>query len=221
MTATVFTEAVHPFAFLVTESPCYESRDAVTIAQNQTIVVGQVLGAVGVVANETATPAAFASNTGNGVCTIASIGTAAIDGVYTIEFETAGAGATFELIDPNGAVVGKGVAGSAFTSAPLNFTVSNGGTNWAIGDLINITVARPVTNQQFEAWNPAATDGSQIAVAIAGYPTVTGAGVTTKITAITRRAEVRLTDLTFNGSATNAQIAEAVVQLNKQGITCR
>ena len=221
MTATVFTEAVHPCAFLVSETQAYQSRDAVTVAQSQTIVVGQVLGAVGVPGSETATPSNRASNTGNGVCTLASIGSAAVDGAYTIEFETAGAGAVFELIAPNGSIIGKGTAGAAFTSAHLNFTVSNGGTAWAIGDLVDITVARPITAQQYAAWNPAATDGSQIAVAVAAYPAVTGAGQTAKVMAITRRAEVRQSDLTFNGSATAAQIAEAVVQLDARGITCR
>ena len=222
MAATVFTEAVHPLAPLI-QAVHDLSVDEVIIAASQTIVVGQVLGAVGTVASETATPVNRGSNTGNGVCTVASIGTGAVNGLYTIEFETAGAGATFELIDPNGAIVGKGVAGTAFTSAALNFTVSNGGTAWAIGDLVDITVTRAFgeTGEQYEAWNPAATDGSQIAVAIALYPVTTGAGVTARIAALRRDGVARASDLTWNGSATATQIAFATQQLAAKNIVLR
>lgn len=219
MTATVFTEALHPCAFLVNEGPGFESRDTVTVAANQTIVAGQLLGKIGTPASEATTVAYPASNTGNGALTVSAIGASAIDGVYTVELDTAGATGVFDVVDPTGAIVGAGKVGTAF-AGPISFTLAAGGTAWAVGDLIQITVARPLSADVYEAWSPAATDGSQVAVAIAAYPITTGSA-TGKITAITRRAEVRLSDLTFASGATQTQINEAMVALNKQGIVAR
>ena len=127
----------------------------------------------------------------------------------------------FRSGDPNGVIVGTGKIGTAFSSGPVSFTITAGGTAAAVGDLATIAVERPVGNDQYEAWSPSATDGSQIACAVAGYPVTTGSGVTAKIAAVTRQAQVRTTDLTFASGATQTQINEAMVALNKQGIVAR
>ena len=221
MTATVLTEALHPMEPVV-GFESHLSFDEVTIAQSQTIVVGQVLGSIGVAADESSTVAALAGNTGNGVLTMASIGSAAIDGTYSVEMITAGATAAFEITAPDGTIAGVGKVGTAFVG-PINFTIAAGGTAFVVGDLINVTVLRPVgePNEQWEAWNPAATDGSQIARAVAMYPAVTGSGVTAKISAARRQVSLRSADLTWNGSATATQIAEGVNQLLTAGIVLR
>src|SRR5579862_6658605 len=133
MTATVFTEAVHPMAPLL-EAVHQLSIDEVIIAQSQTIVVGQVLGAIGVAADETATATAAAGNTGNGTITMdgsAPVRSDAIDGTYNIVFLTGGsATAEFEVTDPNGQVVGTGKVGTTF-SGPIKFLIADGGTHFA------------------------------------------------------------------------------------------
>lgn len=220
MTVTVFTEALHPCAFIVSEAPAYQSRDSVTIAVSQTILAGQVLGKTGTPASETDAVGAAAGNAGNGTIGTVTIGGTAVDGAYVLVMLTAGATAEFELHDPNGIVVGTGKVGTAFVG-PLSFTITAGGNAFAVGDEFTITVARPLALDAYEALNLSASDGSNVAVAIAAYPITTGGSATGKIMAITRRAEVRLADLTWPSGATTAQINEGVVQLNKVGITCR
>ena len=219
MAATVFTEALHPCAFIVSEAASYQSRDAVTIATSQTIVVGQVLGASGVPGSETSAVTYGAGNTGNFTLGAVTIGAAALDGAYVGVMLTAGATAVFELQGPDGTVVGEGKIGTAF-SGPISFTITAGGTAAVVGDAFTVTIAQALTAKLYKAWTPGATDGSQIAVGIAAYP-VTTTLATAKIMVLSRRAEVRQTDLTFASGATNAQIAEAVVQLDKRGITMR
>jgi hypothetical protein len=217
----VITEAVHPFAPLI-EAHNNLSFDEIIVAQNQTIVVGQVLGSAGVAADESSTVTPNAGNTGNGALTVAAINSQAIDGIYNIVMLTAGAAAEFDVTDPNGQVVGAGKVGTAFVG-PINFTIAAGGTAFAIGDEIALAVERPFGEggEQWEAWNPVAADGSQVARAIAMYPATTGAGQSAKIAALRRDGVARLADLTFATGATAAQIAEATNQLAKSNIILR
>ncbi len=221
MTVTAFTEAVHPMAPLL-EAVHQLSIDEVIVGQNQTIVVGQVLGATGVTADDTVTNAAGAGNVGNGTMGTVTPTAAAINGQYNLAFLTAGATAEFELTDPNGQLVGTGKVGTAFAGA-LGFAITTGGTSFAVGDTWSFIVTRPFDEggEQFEAWNPAATDGSQNADSIALYPCTTGAGQTAKIAALRRDGAARASDLTWNGSATTAQIAYATQQLAKKNIVLR
>lgn len=221
MTATVFTESKHPAAFIVSEADAYYSRDQITIGQSQTIVAGQVLGRVGVVANMSASTAADASNTGNG--TIAMDGTAPIradakDGDYVINFTSATA---FEVVDPAGKIVGKGATGTVF-NGPIKFTITAGGTAFVADDVIRVTVLRrDGTDDQFVALNLSATDGSAVAAAIAIYPAVTASGETQNIAGLRRHAQVRGVDITWPAGITANQIAEATNQLASKGIIVR
>jgi hypothetical protein len=210
MTATIFTEAVHPMAPLI-EAVHNLSIDEVVIAQSQTIVVGQVLGSIGVVADYTGTQTMGSL----------SVSTTAINGIYNVVQLTAGATGEFEVQRPDGTVDGVGKIGTAYTGQ-INFTITTGGSP-AVGDTFNVTVTRPFNEagEQFEAWNPAATDGSQNAAAIALYPAVTGAGATARIAALRRDGTARASDLTWNGSATTAQIAFATQQLAAKNIVLR
>lgn len=223
MTATVFSEVVHPCAPVVSEEPGWRSRDAATIATNQTIVVGQVLGKLGVVASETASVVYAAGDVGDGALTMdgtAPIRSDAIDGVYTVEFTGTGATALFNVLDPKGLIVGEGNVGTTF-AGPIKFAIADDASHhYAIGDRILVTIARPVGDDQYKAWSPSATDGSQTACAIALYP-LTTTSATAKITAITRAAEIRASDLTWASGATTAQINEATNQLLAAGIVLR
>jgi hypothetical protein len=225
MTATVFTEAVHPCAPIVSEQEPFLSRSNILIEPNQTIVVGMVLGKTGVVSDETATVSYAAGNTGNGVLTMdgtAPIAGAAIDGQYVIEITTPGATGAFDVMDPTGVVVGTGFVGTTF-NGPIKFLLATGGTNFAVDDRIFVQVLRHVgVDDQWAPLNLSATDGTQIAAGIALYPVVTPAsGQPNRITAIVRNAEMRAADLTWPTGATAAQIAEATNQLLKQNIVLR
>lgn len=224
MTVTVFNEPVHPGACIVGEEENFYSRDAVTVAASQTIVVGQVLGVTANVALVTAAALAVAGNAGDGAVTLdptAPIRADVIDGVYQIEFITAGAAAEFNLLDPDGRIVGTGAVGTPFVG-PLKFAIADDAAkHYAAGDRILLTVEVPPAAQQFAALNPTATDGTENAVAVAIYPAATGVGQTTKVAAIVRQAQVRASDLTWPAGASAAQIAEGTLQLRKRGIVLR
>jgi len=220
MTATVFTEAVHPMAPLIASFHDL-SLDEVIIAQSQTIVVGQVLGAIGVVANETVSSAAGSGNVGTSTIGSVTASTTAMDGTYNIVMLQTSQTGEFEVQRPDGTVDGTGKVGTAYTGQ-VNFTITAGGTV-TIGDTFTVTVVRPTNEggEQLKAWDPAATDGSAVPVAVAMYPVTTGSGQTARITAVRRDCTVRSADLTWKSGATAAQIADGTVQLAKKNIILR
>ena len=201
-------ESLHPFAFLVSEDSDgsgYLSRDTVTIGAGQTLPAGQVLGAK---ALTTLVPASTAgANTGNGALTLANPGVTAqvLPGNYRIVFTDA---THFLVEDPAHNVLGEGVAGTAWTKHVL-FTIAAGGTAFAAGDTFLVNVDETLATEVYVAWNPAATDGSERATAILGYGVTTGASATAQAVVINTHATVRLADLTWNASATAAQIDDA------------
>ena len=224
MPVPVFSEAVHPCAPIVSERQGFYSRDAATIPQSQSIVVGAVLGRSANLSLVTAAAVAATGNAGDGAITMdpaAPVRGDASDGVYEIEFISAGATAQFNVVDPDGRLVGTGAVGTGFVG-PIKFSiVDDAAHHYAIGDRILVTVAIPVSAYLYEVLNPAATDGSQVAAAIALYPAVTAAGQTAQITALVRDTEYRLSDISFPAGTTTAQQAEAIVQLRKRGLIAR
>ncbi len=222
---TVLTEALHPGAFIVSEIDDHTmSREAITIAPNLTIVVGEVLGRAGVPANETISAAAAAGNTGTGALTLdgaAPITSAAIDGVYEVVMRTAGATAIFDVIDPNGIIIGEGAVGTTFSGA-IKFAIASANpTLFVVGDRFLITVLRHEgADDLYYPVNASATDGTQYAAAIAIYPVTTGSA-SAKIAGLRRLAQVRAANLSWPSGATSAQIAEWTVQLAKKDIILR
>lgn len=225
MTATVFTEAMHPCAPIVSEAPGFESRDNITIAQNQTLVVGQVLGKTAVVAGVTSSVAADAGNSGNGVFTIdgtTPVAAGAKDGIYrVINALVAANSGEFEVFDPDGINIGRVAVGATFNNQ-IKFVIADGSNDFAIGDAFSVTVGIELDgDEQYAVLNPTGTDGTQRACAVLLYPVTTGSGVTQKVAAITRNAEMRAADLTWPGGITAAQQAEATDQLRRVGIILR
>ncbi len=217
---TVYSEAVRPMAPLI-EARHALSLDEVIIAQNQMIVIGQVLGAIGVTGLETVSSAAGAGNVGASTIGSASSTSSAVNGVYQIVLLQTSLTAEFEVIRPDGTIDGLGKVGTAYAGS-INFTITAGGTP-TIGDTFSVTVIRPLGEggEQFEAWSPTAADGSQTAVAVALYPCVTGTGQTAKITVARRDCTLRASDLTWASGATAAQIANATLQLAAKSIVLR
>ena len=134
---------------------------------------------------DTPIAAADGGNTGNGTVTVLSVVTGPVVplvGVYNLtNIEVVTNGGVFELTDPNGAIVagnltltvGAGAA-TVFEVAGLQFTVTDGSTDFALADFFTITVAADGKMVVF------ATDGAggaQIPNAIATYDVVAaGAG---------------------------------------------
>jgi hypothetical protein len=142
---------------------------AITVLSGQgvlkrgTVVGKQTVGA--------ATSAAKAGgNTGNGTCTAVTSKGAGIVGVYQVRCTIAAANAaTFDLYNPNGDLIdqrqlsGSG-ATAVFNNDNLAFTLTDGGTDFAVGDGFDITVA--AASGKYLKSVLTASDGSQVPVAV-------------------------------------------------------
>jgi hypothetical protein len=117
--------------------------------------IGTVLGKI---TTGAATAAAKAGNTGNGTISAITVNQGAKLGVYKVRFTAATA---FQVMDPDGNVIGgNGATGAAF-SDDLGFTITAGGTAFVAGDGFDITVA--AGSGKLVAYDPTAKDGSQVA----------------------------------------------------------
>lgn len=113
--------------------------------------------------------AADGGNAGDGTITAApATGTGAKAGVYRIICtEAAANGGTFEVRDPDGILIGTAEVGVEFDTH-LTFTISDGATDFEVGDLFTITVQR-----QLAPNSTIAAAGSAIArVGLAGLSKV-------------------------------------------------
>lgn len=137
-----------------------------------TLVRGTVLG------QQTTNPisaAAAPGNTGNGTIGALSVGATPVVGTYTAKATSA---TVFAVTDPEGNALGNATAGAAFASAEINFTITAGGTAFAVGDAFTLTVSDAVGT--YIECVKTASDGSQVPVAVlADYADASAGPVTT------------------------------------------
>lgn len=100
------------------------------------VVAGGTFAATGVGADD-------GGNTGAQTITAApTIGAGAKEGVYVITItEPASDAGVFQVEDPDGVVVGTGEVGTEYDADGLTFTISDGATDAASGDVHTITVS--------------------------------------------------------------------------------
>lgn len=101
-------------------------------------------------------------NTGNGTVTGVSLASKSKLGTYTLECITAAAnGGTFKLVDPDGVNLDeKSQVGAAYLG-PINFTINDGATDFAVGDKFTIVVSEG--SVKGKTVNSTNVDGSQVA----------------------------------------------------------
>lgn len=176
----------------------------VTLTTGESRSRGAVLGRTATAG--TAVAAAASGNTGNGTCSAVTTGGRAIAGVYKVLFiEPAANLGTFEVIAPDGKYVGRGVVGSAFSGA-VNFTISDGATDFVAGDGFDITVTAITYEYKLSA--SASTDGSEVPCAILLYDTnATSADV---LCAVATRGVFNERALTFGTGHTADSTREAL-----------
>lgn len=201
-----------------------EFRDeSLRFAGADTFVKGTILARRTVAA---AVTASAVTGTGNGTVSAATVMAGPIVpkvGAYTIRFTTAVTnGGIFRLEDPDGVIVATGLAMTAgagaatvFKVAGLQFTVTDGSTDFAVGDTATLTVAADGVLVPF---NPAGAGGDQIPVAVLTYEvTKSGAG-TLPIRALVA-GKVNKTRLIIDADGTGANVNNAVCdQLRSMGI---
>ncbi len=210
------TETGHAGGFMVSEAAGTRSREAVTILSGQNLRAAAVLGVVLIGA---AASAADAGNTGDGVMGAVTVGASAQAGVYvlTITKATANAG-DFQVVDPQGDVVGVGTVGVEFAGGGLTFTLADGAADFIVGDTFTITVA--AGSGKYKEWNPANTDGSQTACAVL-WDDVDASGGDLAGVAVVRDAEVNAAELVWLDGATDDNKTAGKQQLAAVGIIAR
>jgi hypothetical protein len=197
--------------------------ETLTFAATDTFVKGTILARRAVALVPTASAV---TGTGNGTVTALSVvagRTVPLVGAYILRCITAVTnGGVFRLEDPNGQVAAAYIAltvGAGGTTvvkaAGMQFTITDGSTDFAAGDTVTITVAADGTLVPF---NPAGAGGEQVPVAVLTYEVSrTGAG-TVRIRALVA-GEVNKTRLIIDVDGTGANVTNAILdQLRAEGI---
>lgn len=199
---TIKTEGVHAGEFLLSEANGERSRENIIITAGAGVLpAGQVLAKI--TAANALTSTAQAGNTGNGTVGSATVTSAAISGTYVLEITAAaGNGGSFEVTNPLGAVVGAGTVGTAFTGGGITFTLSDGSTDFVVGDGFNLAVKAGLG--EYTAYDDDGTDDGRRAASAVLYAAVDASENDISAAAIVRDAEVTerlLTGLDANGKA--------------------
>lgn len=200
-------------------------RKAVTVNDAAaTLKVGAVLGKY--IASPTATAGTIVG-TGNGVLgTVTMTAVAGLElGTYKIKITKANTNAgDFQLLSPKGKLVGTGTVAVLFTAGGFSFTLADGTTDFALGDVVPVIVAG---TEKYKLQDAAAADGSQIASAVLiadsngnSYDVTLPATTDTTVVALVNGpAIVGQAGLSFGANTTTAgQKAELYAQLESVGI---
>ena len=216
------TESRRPCSFLLSELDGNGSRDNLVVAKSQSLVPGQVLGRRAVLATAAAVATLANGDAGDGVVTMDATAPVRGDaevGIYQVVFTGTGATAAFNVVNPRGTVVGTGAVGTPFVG-PIKFAIADDAAHhYGVGDIINVAVS--IGQFEYGALNPAATDGFQVAAAIALYGIVTTAAAQGAIAGVTRVAEVMGPILTWPAGSSLAYRATAIASLASRNIVVR
>jgi hypothetical protein len=182
--------------------------DSVTITGAADLARGSLLGKVTAAAPGAAVAAGTGgggANTGNGTITAIAAGTKLKTGTYTIRFTGATA---YNVIDPNGGELTPGVAAGAYADPQIGFTFTAGGTAMVAGDGFTIAVAAGSGSYKLSA--TAATDGSQVPVAVLADAALCATNGADQVSGIYLMGEFNANAMTF-GTGWTAAAAKAAV----------
>jgi hypothetical protein len=214
---TIYTRPVSIGDVLLAELHS-NTKQMLTLAANVLVTLGEVLGRILLGA---AAAVAKVGNTGNGVFTMdpaTPILAFAQAGVYAVRCIAAAANSgTFRVFDPQGRNLGDVVVGATFSNQ-IKFVVADGAVDFVVGDEFDVTIA--AGSLQVTAWNPAATDGSQTAYAIALDSPAQSTNPQPLLCAA-RNATVEASFLGWPTGVSAANQAAATDSLDKRGITIK
>jgi len=141
------------------------------------------------------------------------------EGVYTLKVTKAAANAgDFEVIDPQGDVIGIGTVAVAFSTGGLAFTLADGAADFIVGDTFAITVA--AGSKKYVEHNAAATNGSQRAAGIL-FDAVDATLADKPGLAIIRFAEVNGDEITWKTGISAPDKAAGIESLKALGVIIR
>lgn len=211
-------------AEFVLEENAYRSRETISVSTGK-LAAGTILTKIADSGTRTLSATAKVGNTGNGVFTAdpsAPVSINAQQGTYIARCIAATTNAaTFRLFDPNSGVLGdanySGSGSSASFNDQIKFTITDGSTDFAIGDEFDITVNIGSANT---VGSYAATVAGGNADAVLVAPVDASAGAVTA-PAIVRSAELLGDMLTFPASASDQVKRNVVASLGRSGIRVR
>lgn len=209
------TEARHAGEHILSEVGSI-SREAITLISGQNLGAGAVLGRIEIAE---ASAVAGGGNTGNGVMGAITTSALAQEGDYSLSIKTAATNAgDFEVLDPQGDMVGTGTVGVAFSGGGLAFTLADGAADFAVGDTFVITVA--AGSKKYTEHDPAASDGSQHAVGIL-YAAVDASLADAKGVAHERLVEVQGDSLSWKTGIAAGDKAAGIAHLKQAMVIVR
>lgn len=173
------------------------------------------------------TTAPVVSGTGNGTISALSLGPDARPGRYRfVCTATATNGGTFTVTGPDGDVLGIFVltagagTASAFTTRQINFTITDGGTDFAANDAFEVVVFNQLAGGKVVAWDPTTFDGRDEVAGILLDAVNASSGDLAGVI-LARDAAVIKGSLEWAAAITSAQKASAYLELAKLGIIAR
>lgn len=216
------TESIYATESFISEAAGNRSREAITVKSGQNLKACAVLATI--VSGTVASAAKSGGNTGNGTFTLDATTPLLLDaklGVYTLRCIAAAANnGTFRLEDPNGVVLGDIVmsGGAGTVSEQIKGALADGATDFVVGDGFDITVTA-IVEKEVE-YNPAGTDGSQIATGIL-YATVDATSADKRGVAYKRDCEHNGDIVIWKTGTTATQKVKGAADLRRRGIILR
>lgn len=195
-------------------------RDVITLKSGgAACVLGQVLARL---ITAGASSETHAGNTGNGAITLDATTPVlpnARPGVYTVKCTAAASNSgTFRVFDPLGDVLGD-VAVAATFADQIKFSIADGATDFIVGDTFLITVR--VDTIKYVQVAPTATDGTQIASAVALAAADPTSADKTVLAVVRGPAALKDAGLVWTAGMTTAQKTAAKSQLGERGMPVR
>ncbi|MDQ0314844.1 head decoration protein [Amorphus orientalis] len=189
----------------------------------RTIKLGTLVGKISGSGTTSAETAADAGNTGDGTLTLAdpAFTATAMLGVYTINCTTGGGDGTskFRVEDPAGNLVGTATGGAAFNKA-IKFTIAGGSAAFVEGDSFTVTLSRAAgaDDDKIVAWDPDATDGSEIIRGISLRETVAenGADNVDGVLYLKRMATLVASSILWPDGITDPQKSAAIADMDER-----
>ncbi len=175
-----------------------------------------------------ATGAPAVVGTGNGIISGLSLGPDAKTGQYRVENIAAITnGGEFKVVSPDGDIVATGfiVAGAGGTlvladQRQLNLTITDGSTDFLIGDFFEVFVFNELAGGKVVEWDPTTFDGRDDVAGVL-YAAVDASAADKAGVVVSRNAEVRKADLRFATAITVGQKESAYLDLEARGIPAR
>jgi hypothetical protein len=197
-------------------------KEVTILAAAGDLITGTVMARITKGASSSA--AKSGGNTGGGTLTLdvtTPILAGAKAGVYSVRCVSLVAnGGVFEVRDPDGVAIGLYTIGGAAFARQIKFAMADSGTDFALGDGFDITIA--AGSGKWKKHVNGAVNGTEVAAGILLDARDVSGGADVKGVIVTGQAEIVSAELTWDSSVDDApKKAAALAQLEAIGIQTR